>query len=64
MAWAPEPVFSPAALSDVVPDIRAAKNTIPHHEAKRLAPILLAVAARHLAKLSDDVLRPLGLRRL
>ncbi len=62
--WTPEPVFPREAVSDVVPDIMAAKNTIPHHEAQRLAPILLAAAAKHLARLPDAALRPLGLRRL
>ena len=64
MAWPPEPVFPPQVLAEVVPDVMASKNTIPHHEAQRVASVALASAARALATLPDDALRALGLRRL
>lgn len=64
MAWAPEPTFPPHVLAEVVPDVLKAKNTIPHHDAQRVAAVALASASKALAKLPDDALRALGLRRL
>ena len=65
MAWAPEPTFPPHVLAEVVPDVMASKNTIPHHDAQRVAAVALASASKALAKhLPDDALRALGLRRL
>lgn len=64
MPWSPEPAFPPHVLAEVVPDVMASKNTIPHHDAQRVAAVALASASKALAKLPDDALRALGLRRL